>query len=311
MGFYQLLPELFVLTMACVILLVDLYYPQKKLLLTYSLTQMTLVISAFISFWLLNTPVFIGFTGNFVRDNLSSFLEILIALVTFITFVFSRDYILSRGNMARGEYYILGLFSMLGMMVLVSAHSLLTIYLGLELLSLPLYAMIAMKRDDKLASEAAIKYFVMGALASGMLLYGISLIFGVTGAIDLHTVALSVMTNQSSYTVLVLGLIFIVIGVMFKLGGAPFRMTVRLLAEMLPSLYTQWQPLLILVAILSMGIGNLLAIVQSNIKRMLAYSGIAHIGYMTLGLLTGTLAGYSAALFYIITYAFMSLAGFS
>jgi len=200
--------------------------------------------------------------------------------------------------------------------------------------------MVAMKREDRNASEAAIKYFVMGALASGMLLYGVSLIYGVTGALDLHVIAQSILISANqSYTVLVLGLIFIVIGSLFKLGGAPFHMwvpdvyqgaptsvtifvsaapklaafamTLRLLAEMLPALYTQWQPLLIVVAILSMGIGNLLAIAQSSIKRMLAYSGISHIGYMTLGILTGTLAGYSAALFYIVAYVFMTLAGFS
>lgn len=340
MEFYRLLPELFILGAACFILLVDVYVPQKRSLITYTLAQLALIVAAVLSFMQFNSVTFVGFHGNFIRDQLTTVLEIMVYLATFVTFLFSRTYIESRGNMARGEYYILGLFSMLGMMVLISAGSLLTLYLGLELMSLPLYAMIAMKRDDGLAGEAAIKYFVMGALASGMLLYGMSLIFGVTGLLNLQQIAQEILASSGAHsTTLVLGVVFIVIGVMFKLGGAPFHMwvpdvyqgspmsvtlfvgsapklaafamTIRLLTQALPALHVQWQPLLIFVAILSMGLGNFLAIAQTNLKRLLAYSGIAHIGYMSLGLITATSTGYSASLFYMIAYVLMSLASFS
>ncbi len=340
MEFYRLLPELFILGAACFILLVDVYVPQKRSLLTYSLAQCALIVAAVLSFLQLGSTTFIGFHGNFIRDQLTTVLELMVYLATFVVFIFSRTYIQSRDNMGRGEYYILGLFSMLGMLVLISAGSLLTLYLGLELMSLPLYALIAMKRDDGVAGEAAIKYFVMGALASGMLLYGMSLLFGATGHLNLQQIAQVVMVDSGLHTTtLVMGLVFIVVGVMFKLGGAPFHMwvpdvyqgsptsvtlffgtapklaafamTIRLLTEALPVLHVQWQPLLIFVAILSMGLGNLLAIAQSNLKRMLAYSGIAHIGYMTLGLIAATPDGYSSALFYIIAYVVMSLASFS
>ena len=241
--------------------------------------------------------------------------------------------------MGRGEYYILGLFSMLGMMVLVSAHSLITIYLGLELLSLPLYAMVAMRRDDQKATEAGMKYFVMGAVASGMLLYGISFIYGSVHTINLAQIATALAAGHVLMPVFLLGLVLIIVGIAFKLGVVPFHMwlpdvydgapnsvmmfvgtapkvaafgmAIRLLVEMMPTMQAQWQPLFIFLAILSMGLGNLLAIAQTNIKRMLAYSGIAHIGYMLLGLIAGTANGYSSALFYIIVYVFMSLAAFS
>jgi NADH-quinone oxidoreductase subunit N len=341
MEYYRLLPEIFMLFAGCAILLVDLYVPQKRQLLTYTLTQIALVVTFFMSLAQFNHIAAFGFHGNFIRDNFGTLLEMVIVVIAFVTFLFSRSYIESRGNMNRGEYYVLGLFSVLGMMVLVTAYSMLTIYLGLELMSLPLYAMIAMHREDTTASEAAVKYFVMGAIASGMLLFGMSLIFGATGHLTISAIsqAISNMNGSLHNTTLILGLIFIVIGLAFKLGGVPFHMwvpdvyqgapmsvtlfvstapkvaafgmTIRLLIDMLPTLHTQWQPLLILVAILSMGIGNLLAIAQENVKRMLAYSGIAHIGYLSLGLIAVTQAGYQDALFYMVVYAFMSLAAFS
>lgn len=338
MEFYKILPELFVLSMACIILLVDLYYRQKRLLLTYTLTQATLIGATILSVMQLNAPTIFAFDGQFIRDQLSTVLEITIYVISFMIFMFSRDYILDRGNMGRGEYYVLGLFSILGMMILVSAHSLLTIYLGLELLSLPLYAMVAMHRDSDEATEAAMKFFVMGALSSGMLLYGMSMVFGAANSLDITTIS-QAMSNGGNNTIYVLGLIFIVAGVIFKLGGAPFHMwvpdvfegapnavtlfvaaapklagfgmAIRLLVETFPTLEVQWQPLLILVAIVSMAVGNILAITQSNIKRMLAYSSISHIGYVMLGLIAGTANGYAAAMFYMISYVFMTTAGFA
>ena len=338
MAFYKILPELFVLGMACFILLLDLYAKQKRLLLTYSLTQLTLIIAFFLSALQLGAATYVGFDHQFIRDNLTTVLEITIYAAAFIIFLFSQEYILDRGNMARGEYYVLGLFSVLGMMVLVSAASLVTLYLGLELLSLPLYALVALYRENDRATEAAMKYFIMGALASGMLLYGMTMLFGASGSLELSTIS-QVMTNGQHSLLFVLGLVLIVCGVAFKLGAAPFHMwvpdvyegaptsvtlfvgtapklaafgmMVRLLVETFPSLLSQWQPLLILLAITSMAVGNILAVTQSNLKRMLAYSAIAHMGYMLLGLIAGTAMGYSAALFYMISYVFMSTASFA
>jgi len=351
MEFYRLLPEIFILCATCIILLVDLYTKQDRLRLTYYLAQLSVIVALVLSCLQLNISHFVGFHGNFIRDQLTTLLEIGIYASTFVVFLFSRDYILDRGNMARGEYYVLGLLSMLGMMVLVSSHSLLALYLGLELLSLPLYAMVAMHRDDKRATEGAMKYFVMGALASGMLLYGMSLVYGMTGSIDISTIAKHIVAAHEQHsTGLILGVVFLVIGIAFKLGAAPFHMwvpdvyegaptsvtlfvgtapklaafgmAIRLLVEMLPALHAQWEPLLILLAILSMAIGNFLAIAQTSLKRMLAYSGIAHVGYMSLGLIAGaratslgltdvSMTSDANALFYMIIYVIMSLASFS
>lgn len=237
------------------------------------------------------------------------------------------------------EYYVLGLFSILGMMVLVSADHLLSLFLGLELFSLPVYAMVALHRDVKACSEAAMKYFVMGAIASGILLYGISMLYGATQTLFIPLIAHTIAsTPPSQQLILTFGLVFVVVGVAFKLGAVPFHMwvpdvyegapssvtlfitsapkiaalgmAVRLLVDAMPGLSQEWQQLLVIIAILSMAVGNLAAVVQSNIKRMLAYSSIAHMGYMTLGLLTATPDGYAAATFYIIAYAIMSLIAF-
>jgi NADH-quinone oxidoreductase subunit N len=241
-------------------------------------------------------------------------------------------------NLLKGEYFILGLFAVLGMMVMVSAHHLLMIYLGLELLSLSLYAMVAMHRDSQQASEAAMKYFVLGALASGMLLYGISMLYGITGSLDLAEITQVISQKNEHHTILVFALVFIVVGLAFKLGAVPFHMWVpdvyqgaptavtlfigsapklaafamvmRLLVEGMQELHADWQGMLILLAILSMGTGNLIAIAQTNLKRMLAYSTISHVGFLLLGILTGTAAGYAASMFYVIVYALMSLGGF-
>jgi len=330
-------PEIFVLAMACLALVVDVFIPERYRLLTYQLSLATLVGAGGLAILLYpDTPV-VSFSGTFVNDAMATVLKVVIFLVTFFVFFYSKQYLRDR-NLFKGEYYVLGLFAVLGMMVLVSAHSLLTIYLGLELLSLSLYAMVAMNRDSRDASEAAMKYFVLGALASGMLLYGISMIYGATGTLDLAEIAQAVAQQEARDTILVFGLVFVIVGLAFKLGAVPFHMwlpdvyqgaptsvtlfistapklaafamAMRLLVEGLPSLQGDWQQMLIILSVLSMGVGNLIAIAQTNLKRMLAYSTIAHVGFLLLGILSGTQAGYAAAMFYTIVYALMSMGGF-
>jgi NADH-quinone oxidoreductase subunit N len=265
-------------------------------------------------------------------------LKIFIYLVTGVVFIYARGYLQDR-NLFKGEFYVLGLFGVLGMMVMVSAHSFLTVYLGLELLSLCLYALVAMHRDSKEASEAAMKYFVLGALASGMLLYGMSLLYGITGTLDIAQFRANLTEiGQPNQIVLVLGLVLVIVGLAFKLGAVPFHMWIpdiyhgaptavtlflgsapkiaafalimRLLVDGLGGVQSQWQDILIIMAVLSMGLGNIIAIAQSNIKRMLAYSTISHVGFILLGILAGSKAGYSASMFYTIVYSIMSMGGF-
>jgi NADH-quinone oxidoreductase subunit N len=278
------------------------------------------------------------FSGTFISDTMADVLKIFIYLVTGVVFIYARGYLQDR-NMFKGEFYVLGLFGVLGMMVMVSAHNFLTIYLGLELLSLCLYALVAMHRDSQDASEAAMKYFVLGALASGMLLYGMSLLYGVTGTLDIAQFRTNIsQIGDPNQVVLVLGLVLVIVGLAFKLGAVPFHMWIpdiyhgaptavtlfigsapkiaafamimRLLVDGLGSIHAQWQDILIIMAVLSMGIGNIIAIAQSNIKRMLAYSTISHVGFILLGILAGSKAGYSASMFYTIVYAIMSMGGF-
>jgi NADH-quinone oxidoreductase subunit N len=337
------IPEIFLLCMICIILLVDVCLPDRKRLLSYVLVQGAL----FATFLLVlsqykNYPdAIITFSGNYVLDELAITLKLFICVVTMFAFAYSREYITAR-NIALGEYYILGLFAVLGMLVMSSAYSFLTIFLGLELLTLPLYAMVAMQKDSAEATEAAMKYFVMGSVASGILLYGISMVYGATGYIQILQVASSLTTaTASQHMIVVLGLVFILTGLLFKFGAVPFHMwvpdvyqgaptsmtlfiaaapkiaafgiTMRILVEALPSLQVQWEHVLTVIAVLSMFSGNLLAIAQTNIKRMLAYSSIAHIGYMLLGIIAGpnSAEGYSAAMFYISTYVIVAAGGFA
>jgi NADH-quinone oxidoreductase subunit N len=332
-----LLPEILLLTMACLILVIDAYLPEQLRNLTYQLTQGTLLGTALLI--LANYPQqpTLAMNDLFISDPMSGLLKFFIAIIVFWVFIYSRRYLRDH-NMFKGEYFVLGLFAVLGMMVIVSAHSLLTIYLGLELLSLSLYAMIAMYRDSPSATEAAMKYFVLGALASGLLLYGISILYGITGTLDLTELAQALTQESEQKTIMVFGLVFVVVGLAFKLGAVPFHMWVpdvyqgaptavtlfissapklaafamlmRLLVDGMPQLYADWQQILILLAILSMAIGNIVAISQTNIKRMLAYSTISHVGFLMLGVLTATPAGYAASLFYVVVYALMSLGGF-
>lgn len=337
------LPEFLMLCMAGIILLVDVFLKERFRIVTYILVQLTLVgtfIVTLLQYREYPEPIVI-FSGHYVLDKLAVLTKLFVLVASFFSFVYARQYIKER-NIARGEYYILGLFAVLGMLIMASAYSFLTIYLGLELLSLSLYAMVALYKESTPASEAAMKYFVMGALASGLLLYGISMLYGATGSIQVHEIgSLLVNTTQSQNMVIMLGMIFILSGLLFKFGAVPFHMwvpdvytgaptsmtlfiasapkiaafciTMRVLVEALPSMDIAWENILTVVSILSMFGGNLLAIAQTNIKRMLAYSSIAHIGYSLLGILAGPSSanGYSAAMFYISTYVIVAAGAFA
>ena len=332
-------PELYLLAATCVVLVVDVYLPQRLRILTYFLAQFSLVITAGLCLALFPSTPQVTFNGSFVADQMSALLKVFILLATYFAFFYSKIYLRAREELFRGEYFVLGLFAVLGMMVLVSAGSLLTVYLGLELLSLSLYAMVAMNRQSTTASEAAMKYFVLGALASGMLLYGMSMIYGATGTLDLAAIRGHVAELDGRDMILILGLVFVIVGIAFKLGAVPFHMWVpdvyegaptsvtlfigsapkiaafgmliRLLVDGLPGLHGDWIGMLVILSVLSMGVGNIIAIAQANLKRMLAYSTIAHVGFLFLGIIAGTSAGYSASMFYIIVYAFMSMGGFA
>ncbi len=330
--------EMFTLGMICVVLLAYVFFDKNNRGITYFLAQLTLMGAAVICILLYDHANEITFNGSFIIDQGSLLLKIFILISTVFVLMYSRVYIKER-NIPHGEFYLLVLFSVFGMQVLVSAYSFLTLYLGLELLSLPLYAMIALRSDQASCQEAAMKYFIMGAIASGLLLYGLSMIYGACQSLDLQTVAAMMnLSLQSQSLMLVLGLVLVSAGALFKLGVAPFHLWVpdvyegspnamalfiatapklagfalllRLLAGAMPALFSHWQSLLIAVAVLSMAVGNIIAIVQDNIKRMLAYSSIANMGYMLLGLIAGTSRGYGSALFYIIIYVIMSLGAF-
>jgi len=335
--FSFLLPEIFVLAMASIVLVVDVYVEQEKRTLTYGLSLLTVAGAALFSYSLVGSGDQVVLNGGFVLDTMSNILKLFIYLITAGVFIYSKQYLAER-QLLKGEFFILALFGMLGMMILVSAHSFLTVYLGLELLSLCLYAMVAMNRDSVGASEAAMKYFVLGALASGMLLYGVSMLYGATGSLDLAEVAHYIASEPDTDLVLVLGVVFVIVGLAFKLGAVPFHMwlpdvyhgaptaitlfigtapkiaafamVIRMLAEGLGGMHGYWQEFIVVLSVLSMVIGNVVAIAQSNIKRMLAYSTIAHVGYLLLGILAGTSDGFSASMFYIIVYAITGAGGF-
>lgn len=331
------LPEIFVCAMGCLILCVDLFVSKQARMVIYWLSQVTLLGAAALTLNLLMTPAGMTFSGMFVHDSLSNAIKLATYLIVFFVFVYSRDYIRERG-MFRGEYFVLSLFGVVGMMIMASASHFLTLYLGLELLALSLYAMVAFQRDSAQATEAAMKYFVLGAISSGILLYGMSILYGLTGTLDIAGVRQAVAGMAADDVVLIFGLVFVVVGIAFKLGAVPFHMWVpdvyhgaptsvtlyigtapkiagfalvmRLLVGGLEDLAVSWQDMLTILAVLSMAIGNVVAIAQSNIKRMLAYSSISHMGFFFLGIVNATPNGYSSALFYVLVYAVMSLGAF-
>ena len=346
--FLPALPEIFLMVMACVVMLADLFVKSERRGASYLLAQLTLVGCAVLTLLVMNgsegVPVY-TFSGLFVADVMSHLLKLAAYIGASAALVYSRQYMLDRGLM-RGEFLTLLLFSLLGGMILMSANSFLTVYMGLELLSLCLYAMVALNRDSAASTEAAMKYFVLGALASGLLLYGMSMIYGATGTLTITDVAKAIGGGRPDKSILVFGLVFTVCGLAFKLGVAPFHMWIpdvyhgaptavtlvigtgpklaafamamRLLVNGMLDLAGDWQQMLAIMAVLSMAIGNVTAIAQTNVKRMLAYSTISHMGFLLIGLLSGVVGGnwfnaadaYSASMFYVVVYVLMSLGAF-
>jgi NADH-quinone oxidoreductase subunit N len=329
-------PEIFVVSMACAILVLDLFLSERRRFITCGLALLTVAGAAILTLRQFGAHDVL-FGGMFVHDLLGDTLKLAIDAVLFLVLIYSRDYLAVRG-MYRGEYFVLALLGVAGMMIMVSAGHMLVLYLGLELLSLSLYAMVAFQRDSVPATEAAMKYFVLGALASGMLLYGMSMLYGATGSLDLGVIRKTIGALPPNNMILIFGLIFVVVGLAFKLGAVPFHMWVpdvyhgaptsvtlyvssapkiaafamfmRLLVGGLEGLAVSWQPMLIIMALLSLAIGNIVAIAQTNLKRMLAYSTIAHMGFVLLAILAAGPNGYGSAMFYVLVYAIMGLAAF-
>lgn len=331
-----LLPEMVVLGMAMFILLLDLFILPQNRFMIYGLSQFTLLAAAFFTFKTHTPAVGFAFSHMFIDDTLSDVIKMMMYLGTSLILVYTRKYLQDR-QLYRGEFYAMVLFGLLGMMIMASGHNMLTIYIGLELLSLCLYSLVAFDRDNPRASEAAMKYFVLGALASGMLLYGMSMLYGMTGSLDVSDIANGI-AQQTKSPVLILGLVFVVAGLAFKFGAVPFQMwvpdvyqgaptpmtlligtvpklaayamTVRLLVQGLHPLALDWQDMLVLMAVLSIIIGNFSAIVQTNLKRMLAYSTISHVGFIMFGMMSANANGFASSFFYISAYVLMSIAGF-
>ncbi len=337
---FTLLPELVILITACTVLVVDLYLPAERKdtnqLISFVGLALALVAVGVVGSSFGPEPT-LAFGGAFIRDPMSDLLKGAVLLVTLLAFAYSARYMRER-DMWVGEFHVLVLFALLGILVMISANGFLTLYLGLELLALCLYALVAFNRDSANGAEAAMKYFVLGALGSGMLLYGISMIYGATGHLDFAPVAEAVAAAGADNRILVFGLVFVIIGIAFKFGAVPFHMwmpdvyqgapapvalflssapkvaafamAVRILVDALAGLGGDWSDILIILSVLSMGLGNVVAIAQSNIKRMLAYSTISHVGFIFLGLLAATQQGYVAAMFYAVVYALMAAGAF-
>ncbi len=331
------MPEIFMLGAACLVLVVDLFLTQRTRMWTYGLTLATLLGAIALTAWAAGPERQVLFDGSYVRDPVSDVLKIALLTITVFVMVYARDYLLQRG-IYRGEFYTLALFASLGMMIMASAGNFLTVYLGLELLALSMYALVAFDRDSVKGSEAAMKYFVLGALASGLLLYGMSMLYGATGTLNLAAMSEVIAAGKAEETVLVFGLVFVVIGIAFKFGAVPFHMwvpdvydgaptavtlflgsapkiaafalAIRLLADGAGGLSAHWSDMLIILAVASLAIGNIVAIAQTNVKRMLAYSTISHVGFIFLGFVAADGRGYGAALFYTVVYALTAAGGF-
>ena len=339
-------PELVLLVMACVVAMVDLWVDDPRRLPTYLITQATLAVVAVLHLVAFNAgDTVYAMQRMVVADPMGHLLGCFATIAVMVSLVYARPYAASR-EMLKGELFTLSLFSLLGIGVMLSANNFLVVYLGLELMSLSLYALTAMRRDNADATEAAMKYFVLGALASGFLLYGLSMMYGATGSLEISEVFKAIGTGQINKAVMVLGVVFIVSGLAFKLGAVPFHMwvpdvyqgaptavtlliagapklaafaiTIRLLVEGMLGLAVDWQQMLVVMSVASMALGNIVAIAQSNLKRMLAYSSIAQMGFMLLGLCSGVVYGntvsagnsYASSMFYIVTYVLTTLGSF-
>jgi len=342
-------PEIVLLVMGCVITLVDLGVKSARRTGTYVLTMLTLAVVAVLQAnYALSGNTFYGWGNMVVSDAMGNWLKCFATLAMMVTLVYARPYAAERDMLRGGELFSLSTFALLGMFIMISANNLLLIYLGLELLTLSSYALVALRRDHTLATEAAMKYFVLGSMASGFLLYGLSMVYGATGSLDIGEIFKAISSGEIKHQVLVFGLVFVVAGLAFKLGAAPFHMwipdvyhgaptavtlliggapklaafaiVIRLLVDGMLPLAFDWQQMLAVLAIASLLIGNFAAIAQTNLKRMLAYSTIAQMGFVLLGLLSGVIDGeidparaanaYSSSMFYVVTYVLTTLASF-
>jgi NADH-quinone oxidoreductase subunit N len=337
MNYAAAAPEIFLGLAICVLLLVDVFLRDDQRETTYVLAMLALVGTAAVTAYFAVGDRVVTFSGSYVTDPASSVLKMFGCVALGMTFVYSREYLQNNG-LLKGEFFVLGLFGLLGIMIMISAHNLLTLYLGLELLALSQYTLVAFNRDSAQSAESAMKYFVLGAIASGTLLYGISLLYGITGTLQLDELAARVGSADISVPAL-LALAFIIVGIAFKFGAVPFHMWLpdvyqgaptpvtlfigsvpklasfalvwRVLAEGLGPLHDGgWRDMLIVLCVLSLGLGNLVAIAQTNIKRMLAYSTISHVGFIFMGFIAGNENGLSAAMFYTFTYILMAAAAF-
>ncbi|MEO8101945.1 MAG: NADH-quinone oxidoreductase subunit NuoN [Betaproteobacteria bacterium] len=330
-------PEIFLLVMTLIVMIVDLFSsPEKREGRLFFLSIFTLVLVALSLYAPLDVPRY-AFNGMFVVDGMAVILKAAIVIAVAMVIIYSRAYLVAR-KLFSGEFILLILFATLGMMVMVSANHFVSLYLGLELFALATYAMVALNRDSAIATEAAMKYFILGALASGLLLYGLSMIYGATGSLEVAKVAKIIELSRANDPLITFGLVFVVAGLAFKLGVVPFHMWVpdvyqgaptamtlfigsapkiaafgfimRILADSMGGAVADWQGMLVIMAALSVALGNIIAIAQTNLKRMLAYSTISHMGFLLLGILAGTKNGYSAAMFYSIAYVLMTLTAF-
>ena len=332
-------PEISLLGLICVVMIADLFVEDEGRGITFWLTMLSLAIVAGVLY--MTAPVdgsIVAFYGAYVSDPFSQILKVGAVIFVGVSFLYARDY-LRANDLEKGEYYLLGLFGLLGMMIMMSAHSLLTMYLGLETLALSMYALVAIDRNNVTSAESAMKYFVLGAIASGALLYGISWIYGVTGSLQFGEIAQLLAADPSLNSMpLWFGLAFLIVGIAFKFGAVPFHMWLpdvyqgartpvtlflatapklaalalifRLLVDGLGALHDTWNTMIMFVAVLSIVVGNLVAIAQTNIKRMLGYSTIAHVGFILLAIYTGSDDGYASALFYTLTYVVAAAGAF-
>jgi NADH-quinone oxidoreductase subunit N len=327
--------------MACVIMIVDLFLREERRGIIHMLAMLTVIFAAIITlrgnYLVDGVRSVTAFSESFIRDPMGDVLKVFSFVIMGLIFIYSKFYLRSF-KMFRADFFTLSLFALLGVMLLISANSMLMIYLGLELISLSVYALVAFNRDSGRGTEAAMKYFVLGSMASGMLLYGMSMIYGATGSLLLPEIAKSIQLNGTNDILLTFGLVFVVVGIAFKFGAVPFHMWIpdvyegappavtlfissvpklaafamayRFLSSGLGDLHVHWQSMLASLALLSIVLGNLAAIMQSNIKRMLAYSTISHMGFVLLGLLPGSAFGFGASMYYVIVYGIMSVASF-
>jgi NADH-quinone oxidoreductase subunit N len=334
-------PEILVLIMACVVLVTDTFLSESRRGIIHSLAMLTVVFAAIITLrhdpLVEGNPVVTAFNDTFVRDAMGDTLKLFAYAIMALVFTYSKHYLRTFG-MFRSDFYTLSLFALLGVMLLISANSMIMVYLGLELTSLASYALVAFNRKSSRGSESAMKYFVLGSMASGLLLYGMSMIYGAAGSLSLPVIAEAARASGGDDILLIVGLVFVVVGIAFKLGVAPFHMWVpdvydgaplastlfiatvpklaafamayRMLAEGLGAMHGDWQQMFAALAVLSLIVGNLAAIMQTSVRRMLAYSTVSHMGFVLLGMLPGSSYGFGASLFYIIVYALMSSAAF-